>query len=258
MARPVPVDKFIARVSRCGHGGNAEAPAGPRPYRARMPDFRAFHTPDPLAPRIRDRVRHALRPGWTRSLALRRGLAVTLVGAACVVAVTGAGDDGEAVVLVAAHDLVPGHVVGNGDFRPLGVARATVPSGAITDTGLAAGRTVTGRVRAGEILTDTRLLSSRLPADLTGDADARLVPVRLSDQAVTALLRPGDVVDVLTDSADVLARRAVVALHADGGSPDGTLGGRSTVSPVLLAMDAASAHRVAAAGLDSALAVVLH
>ncbi|MDJ0455075.1 SAF domain-containing protein [Gordonia amicalis] len=223
-----------------------------------MPLTRMSLPRERLGPRLGDRIAHAVRPGWTRSLAVRRLVAVALIVAAAGVAVVGARADGEFEVLVAAHDLIPGQMVDAGDLTPRLVMGSTVPAGAISDAALATGRTVTGRVRTGEILTDTRLLSSRLPAELTGVDDARLVPVRLSDEAVTSLLRPGDVVDVLTDSADVLARRAVVAMHTGQSSSGGIASGRNSVAPVLLAMDAAAAHRVAAAGLESSLAVVLH
>jgi hypothetical protein len=211
-----------------------------------------------LSPRLRDRLGAALRPGWTRSLLIRRCTAVALIVCAAVVGVVGARTDGDVEVIVATHDLLPGAVVEEGDVHPRRVSGSSVPEGVLDDPGLAVGRTVTGRVRGGEILTDTRLLSSHLPADVTGLDDARLVPVRLSDEAVAALLRPGDVVDVLTENAEILARRAVVALHAAGSAPGGITSGRTAVSPVLLAMDAPSAHRVAAAGLDTSLAVVLH
>ncbi|KSU58458.1 MULTISPECIES: SAF domain-containing protein [unclassified Gordonia (in: high G+C Gram-positive bacteria)] len=213
---------------------------------------------DSLAPRLRDRLGAALRPGWTRSLLVRRVVAAALVIAAVVVGMTGTRADGDVEVVVAAHELRPGQVVDVADLQSRRIAGATVPGGALTHAGPAIGKTVTGRVRSGEIMTDTRLLSSRLPADLTGDDDARLVPIRLSDEAVTALLRPGDVVDVLTDEAEVLARRAVVALHAAETQSGGIAPGGTAAAPVLLAMDATSAHRVAAAGLDTALAVVMH
>ncbi|WP_374613338.1 SAF domain-containing protein [Gordonia sp. (in: high G+C Gram-positive bacteria)] len=213
---------------------------------------------DSLAPRLRDRLGAALRPGWTRSLLVRRVVAAALVLAAVVVGVTGTRADGDVEVVVAAHELRPGQVVDVGDLQSRRIVAGTVPGGALAEAGPAIGKTVTGRVRRGEIMTDTRLLSSRLPADLTGDDDARLVPIRLSDDAVTALLRPGDVVDVLTEEAEVLARRAVVALHAAESQSGGIAPGGTAAAPVLLAMDAASAHRVAAAGLDTALAVVLH
>ncbi len=211
-----------------------------------------------LTPRLRDRLGSALRPGWTRNLLVRRVAAAALVVAAVVVGVAGTRTDGDVEVLVAAHDLLPGQVVESGDVQPRRVAGTSVPDGVLTDGAPAFGRTVTGRVRAGEMLTDTRLLSSHLPADLTGMRDARLVPIRLSDDAVTSLLRPGDVVDVLTEEAEVLARRAVVALHGADSPSGGLAPSRTTAAPVLLAMDATSAHRVAAAGLDTSLAVVLH
>ncbi|MDH3009472.1 MULTISPECIES: SAF domain-containing protein [Gordonia] len=223
-----------------------------------MPLTRISLSRDRLGPRLRDRCAQAIRPGWTRGLAVRRLVAAALIVAAGVIGLAGMRADGEFEVLVAARELLPGHMVDAGDLAPRLVTGSTVPEGAITEPALATGRTVTGRVRTGEILTDTRLLSSRLPAELTGVDDARLVPVRLSDEAVTSLLRPGDVVDVLTDSADVLARRAVVAMHTGQSAAGGISSGRNTAAPVLLAMNAAAAHRVAAAGLDSSLAVVLH
>ncbi|MFE0749392.1 SAF domain-containing protein [Gordonia sp. NPDC058843] len=211
-----------------------------------------------LGPRLRDRLGSALRPGWTRSLLVRRVAATALVVAAVVVGIAGTRADGDVEVLVAARDLLPGQVVEAGDLRPRTIAGTAVPDGVLTDVAPTLGRTVTGRVRGGEIITDTRLLSSHLPADLTGIDDARLVPIRLSDDAVTSLLRPGDVVDVLTEEAEVLARRAVVALYAADPGSGGIAPGPTTAAPVLLAMDAESAHRVAAAGLDTSLAVVLH
>lgn len=217
-----------------------------------------FSARSSLGPRLRDRLGSALRPGWTRSLLIRRVAATALVVAAVVMGVAGTRADGDVEVLVAARDLLPGRVVEAGDLQPRRVAGATVPDGVLTDVGPALGRTVTGRVRGGEIITDARLLTSHLPADLTGVNDARLVPIRLSDDAVTSLLRPGDVVDVLTEKSEVLARRAVVALHAADSQSTGIAPSRATAAPVLLAMDAASAHRVAAAGLDTSLAVVLH
>ncbi len=50
MARPVPMDKFIARVSRCGHGGNAEARPGLGPTVRVCPIF-ARSTPLTRSPR---------------------------------------------------------------------------------------------------------------------------------------------------------------------------------------------------------------
>lgn len=210
-----------------------------------------------LAPRLVDRIGHAVRPGWARSVLIRRAAAVALVIAAVAVSVAGqrGGQDGS--VLVAAHDLLPGRTLAADDLTTRRVPTDLVPPGALRLSADGVGRTVVGRVRAGEIVTDTRLLSPRLPGQLTGRRDARLVPVRLAEESVSSLLRAGDVVDVITTEADVLARAAIVATDTPAETPSRTAG-RTAAAPVLLAMDADSAHRVAAAGLDTALAVVLH
>ncbi|AZG45211.1 SAF domain-containing protein [Gordonia insulae] len=219
---------------------------------------------DRLAPRTVDRVRHVLRPGWARSVLVRRTASVMLVFVAVAVTVAGHRSEQSRAIVVAAHDLMPGRAVVATDLAIREIPGGLIPAGALRLTADGVGRTVAGRVRAGEVITDTRLLSARLPAQLTGRPDARLVPVRLSDETVTSLLREGDVVDVLTagdeqpGSTSVLARGAVVALSSV--SPDnGVLAsGRSGARPVLLAMAESAAHRVAAAGLDASLAVVVH
>ncbi len=229
-------------------------------------------TRDALSPRLIDRVRHAMRPGWARSVVVRRTVSAVLVIAAIVVTVADHRSAQGRAVVVAAHDLLPGHALVGEDIAVREVPGALVPHGALRLTADGLGRTVAGRINAGEVLTDARLLSSRLPRGLTGRDDARLVPVRLADESVTSLLREGDVVDVLSaddtnddgdddsgaSSTAVLATGAVVALTAT--ATDGeVLTGRGTRSrPVLLAMDEAAAHRVARAGLDASLAVVVH
>ena len=90
-------------------------------------------------------------------------------------------------------------------------------------------------------------------------SSARLVPVRPADASVGSILREGDVVDVLSPDSVVLARGAIVALTAGLSPATGPLSGAGSASaPILLAMDEQAAHRVAAVGLDSALALVLH
>ncbi|MFT4043772.1 MAG: SAF domain-containing protein [Gordonia sp. (in: high G+C Gram-positive bacteria)] len=210
-----------------------------------------------LAPRRSDRMGAWLHPGWARSLVIRRGAAATLVIAAIAVTVTGRGDDNYDSVVIAAHDIVPGVTLGVSDVTIATIPRGIVPAGALRLSADVTGRTVTAPMRRGEMLTDSRLLSPRLPAQLLGRRDALLVPIRLADESVSSLLRPGDVVDVLGPGAEVLVRRAVVAL--DSNRPGTTLTRRdSTPIPVLLAMPEAAAHQVAAVGLDASVAVVVH
>ena len=232
-------------------------------FAARAGSFRAMLTryrSHPLAPRWRDRLRRALRPGWARTMAVRRTVAaIALCGAVVAFLADQRQAPGTAVV-VATRDLRPGVTLTAGDVRVIRVPPESAPEGALTLSADARERTVTGAVRRNEIITDARLLGSRLPRRLTGDRGARLVPVHLADGGIADLLVPGDVVDVLTkgdahDPPVVIATDAVVALGATQRS-----GRRQTngTSPVLLAMGATAAHRVAAAGLTTALTVVIH
>lgn len=210
-----------------------------------------------------------MQPGWIRAVMIRRGAALALVMTALVLTVVEHRSAGAHSVVVAAHDLMPGHRVTATDLRVQEVPRELIPTGTLRMRADAVGRLATGRIRAGEIVTDTRLLSPQLPAQLSGLSDARLVPVHLADQTTADLLREGDVVDVLaaTTAADepgathrpaVLARDAVVALTSGEPSTNSLTTSRSAPRPVLLAMAEAAAHRVASAGLDASLAVVVH
>lgn len=189
---------------------------------------------------------------------IRRCAAALLVVAALGFATLGGAEHDDEAVMVAAHDLLPGTELAANDLVVRRVGAGMVPAGALRMSRDAAGKTVTSMVRTGEILTDARLLSPRLPQQLIGSADARLVPVRLSDDAVSALLRAGDVVDVVGPEADVLATRAVVALGTERPVSSGLSARNQASAPVVLAMDQKSALRVAAAGLDIALAVIVH
>ncbi|WP_020109254.1 SAF domain-containing protein [Nocardia sp. 348MFTsu5.1] len=219
---------------------------------------------NPLSPTAVDRLRHALRPGWTRSLLVRRACAVALLVVAVVAALTAHRDDELQSVVVAARELAPGVRLTSDDLDFRTVDATAIPTGAITDPAQLVEQTVTGPVHPGEMFTDTRILSSRLPAALLGRDDARLVPVTLSDSSVVDLLREGDVVDVLSineaDSDDassspsVLAKNAVVALVY---APSSTRSGRDA-RPVILAMPEHDAHRVAGATLAAPITVVFH
>jgi Flp pilus assembly protein CpaB len=183
-------------------------------------------------------------------------VSLVLVAAAVTVGIQGQRTETQTSVLVAAHDLAPGRTLVAADLRQQSVPVDLVPKGALRLSADGEGHTVTGPIGSGEIVTGSRLLSPRLPVQLTGDADARLVPVRLADDTVASLVRAGDVVDVLTADTDVLAGGAIVAVvpNTAGASPTRA----SATPPILLAMGRAAAHRVAGAGLDVPLAVVLH
>ena len=107
-----------------------------------------------------------------------------------------------------------------------GSAAGAGPSGALASVADLPGRPLAGPVRAGEPLTDVRLLGPALLDALPGDAEERVaVPVRLADAGVTQLLAVGDRVDVLA---------ARVPLEEGGaGGAGGHAGGRGRRRPVL-------------------------
>jgi pilus assembly protein CpaB len=80
------------------------------------------------------------------------------------------------------------------------VPAATVPDGALRAAPDLDGRTLAAPVRAGEIITDVRLVGRSLLAAY-GDSLVA-APVRVADAGSVRLLRPGDVVDVLAAGGD--------------------------------------------------------
>ncbi|QII07466.1 hypothetical protein BH93_20670 [Rhodococcoides fascians A25f] len=203
-----------------------------------------------------------LRPAWVGSPKFRRVAAGALVALAAVLFVDDAAGDDRVEVITAGRDLTPGTVLTPADVVVSDWDSASVPEGALIDTAAVDGQTLTGPVRAGELLTDVRLLGSRTATTALG-TEARVVPVHLADAGVSDLLREGDQVDVLTvevqedpnavPAARVLASGAVVVLvSADAG------GSRQRDRVVLLALPTDDATTVAAASLVSALTVTLH
>ncbi|MFE3191880.1 SAF domain-containing protein [Nocardia sp. NPDC059240] len=191
----------------------------------------------------------------------RRASAVGLLALAAFLAVRTEPTAGHTEVLVAAHDLAPGQVLGDGDLRTAPRETATLPAGALRDAGRVRGATLAGGLAAGEIVTEPRVVGSRLAALAAHAPDARIVPIRLADNAVAEILRAGDRVDVVAGAdsgggaraARLLASDAVVVLVS------GSDGGRGRADRVVLvALDSRRATTVAAASLRTALTVVFH
>ncbi|NUS42305.1 MAG: flagellar biosynthesis protein FlgA [Mycobacteriaceae bacterium] len=219
-----------------------------------------------LEPTRRDRVAGLLARVGAHGVALRRGAAAGLAGLGLLLAVRGNPEAERVAVVVAARDLGPGRPLVAADVR---VARreaaAVPPDGTFRDPQDLVGRTAAGPVRAGETVTDVRVVGSRLAAAATGDPDARVVPVRPADAGVAAMLHAGDRVDVIgagdhgaegAAKSAVLARDAVVVMVAE--QDHARFGTRSGDRMVLLAMPARSATSVAGASLNSDLALVFH
>ncbi|HLM03634.1 MAG TPA: Flp pilus assembly protein CpaB [Blastococcus sp.] len=156
-------------------------------------------------------------------------------------------------VAVAAADLPPGTRLGAGDLTLLRFPPALAPAGVVAEPDRLVGRVLAGGVRAREPLTDARLVGAGLTASLPRGQVA--APVRPADLAVAALVRTGDRVDVLAAlpdgaPADVVAAGALVLAAPGPGTdqPDGLL---------LLAVDQATAARLAAASATATLTVTL-
>jgi Flp pilus assembly protein CpaB len=112
------------------------------------------------------------------------------------------------------------------------------------------GRALNGGVRSGEPLTDAGLAGAALTDQLAAGQVA--APVRPADLAVSALVHPGDRVDVLATPpgaarAEVVAAGAPV-LATPGPDDDGLL---------LLAVDGDTAARLAAAATTATLTLSL-
>ncbi|GAB3201208.1 SAF domain-containing protein [Nocardioides hungaricus] len=165
-------------------------------------------------------------------LARRRLLAalLTAVAVAAALQAATAPPPAEVPVTVAARDLPSGAVLTDADLRTVGFVPGSVPAG-IVDA--AVGRTLAAPLRAGEPLTDVRLVGPGLTEGYPGLA---AVPVRLPDAGVAGLLTVGDRVDLVAADPQggpatvVAADAAVLALPADEGDPGvAGLGGRLVV-----------------------------
>ena len=149
-----------------------------------------------LNPTLVRRLSAALRPDWTRTVAARRLAAGGLVVLAGVATLRSNPEADYADVVVAAHDLSPATPLTADDVRLEKRTPATIPDGSRADVSSVVGSTLAGPARRGEVLTDVRVLGSRL-AESTAGPGARIVPLHLADNALIDLVRVGDVVDVL-------------------------------------------------------------
>ena len=222
--------------------------SGPRPARR----------PRRLAPRPYERLAELVRgSGWRRTVALRRAAAGIRALLALVLALVP--PEAGAPVVVAARDLGSGTALTAADLTVVMWPAALVPAGALRAPQQAGGRILAGAARAGEPLTDVRLVGPESTARLTGRADAAAVPVRLPDPDVAALLLPGSRVDVVAPGRDdrpvVLAADAAV-LTVLAAAPDAP-GRAPPARLVLVALPRGDAARVAAASLAEQVAVTL-
>ena len=132
----------------------------------------------------------------------RRPLAALLAAAAVVAGLHELRPPPDVVaVLTAARDLPAGTTLHERDLTSVDYAAGTAPTGLAGD---AVGRVLAGPVRAGEPVTDVRLVGAELAAAYPASV---AIPVRLPDAGMTALLQLGDRIDlVAADPQGVTAR----------------------------------------------------
>jgi len=160
-------------------------------------------------------------------------------------------------VTVAARDLASGTVLTADDLAVRRYPAAVAPPASSSS---AVGRTLAAPVRAGEPVTDVRLVAPSLVAGYPGLV---LMPVRLADAETVALLRVGDRVDVIAadprhgEASAVAVDVPVVAVpSADPESSTGAapLSGRL----VVLAVAPSDVDRIAGASAGDLLSVVVN
>jgi hypothetical protein len=205
-----------------------------------------------------------LRPDWTRTVLARRVAAGGLVVLAGIATLRSNPAGDYAQVVVADRDLRPGAALTPDDVRLEKRLTTTVPDGARADLGTVVGSTLAGPTRRGEVITDVRLLGSRL-AESTAGPGARIVPLHLADGALIDLVRVGDVVDVLAAPATtapdnshatpkVVATDAVVVLV----SAKEKIQAADSDRVVLVALPARVANAVAGSALGQTVTLTLH
>jgi pilus assembly protein CpaB len=189
----------------------------------------------------------------------RRLLAAGLAAAAAALALHAAEPAPAPTVpiVVATRDLPGGAPLAEGDLGVADVPAEMVPAGAMADIGATLGRMLAGPVRAGEPVTDVRLVGASL---VEGWGDGLVaVPVRIADPGVVTIVRPGDRVDLLAASLDGSVEAGLVAAQvpvlavppaADGGMlADGAL--------LVVAVTTEQATMLAQATVTSRMSVAL-
>lgn len=204
-----------------------------------------------------DDIRLGLRPLVAAASRHRRLLAAGLAAAAVALGIEAASPTAPETVdvTVAASDLDGGAKLAADDLATARLPPDALPRG-LLDADDALGRVLAGPVRAGEPITDRRLLG---PAVLDGwGADLVAAPVRLTDPGAAVYLRPGDRINLLATPADgagpattVAADTPVLAVEA---SDDESLDGGALL---MVAASPEAAAELAAAAVTAHLSFTM-
>lgn len=185
----------------------------------------------------------------------RRKLAVLAVLAAVLTGLAAAAPEGPPTIsVVRATEALEGGVrLSADDLEVAEVVAADAPDQAVTDRAELVGRVLAAPVPRGQVLTALAVVSARASPGRV------LAPLRLSDPDAVALLRAGDVVDVL--AADAQSEQAFVAGRAVRVvtvpiPPDPESGADPAGALVLVEVDAETARVLARAAVSATLSVI--
>ena len=188
----------------------------------------------------------------------RRKLAVVAAVAAVLTGISAARppDPPSSPVVRATRELPAGTTVSSTDVRLDRIPRSAAPDSPLPDLDAVVGRTVTGAVADGQVLTGLDLGTPR--ASRPGLVVA---PLRLADSDVAGLLQVGDRVDViaagLSGSKSRVVARDLLVVGLPRPDDDGGLASGSTDGPlVLVEVDPSTATTLSEVAADGRLGVV--
>ena len=187
----------------------------------------------------------------------RRKLAMVAAIAAVLTGISAAAPEGPAMITVvkAKSQLSGGTVLSTSDLVLGKVVAADAPEGALTDPNVLVGKTLAAPVAEDQMM--TLLTAAAAPAAVP--AGHVIAPLRLADAALAALLRPGDVVDVV--AVDVEAKQAaVVAANVRVVTVPAVPGDRASPGPdgalVLVDVEGQTATTLAQAAASATLSII--
>ncbi len=206
----------------------------------------------PRTPPVLRRIRRVV-------LARRRWWAAVLVAVAVTAGLQSQAPDPppRQSLLVVARDLPGDRPLRPSDVTVAQVSAELVPRGALRSPDQAVGRSPVGPLRAGEPLTDVRVLG---PSMLAAHPDRVALAVRIGDAATLALLRVGDRVDLLAADPQrsgpaTVAAAAVPVLAIPRSSRDEA--GLVSGGLLVVAADQTTALRLAGLGVTKYLSFTL-
>lgn len=190
----------------------------------------------------------------------RLALAVVLLVAGTLVALTAAAPPATAPVVVAVRDVAAGAVLVAADVHLVPRAKDTRPATALTDSAPVLGHRVIAGLARGEVLTSARIAPGGFTAGLGPGRAVAAVTVAAARAGVVAV---GDVIRLVAalgpDTGDGASTtpttlagdaRVLAVWVAPEGTPGGTPGGIEATATVVVDVDVGSASRLAVLPVD--------